>query len=65
MTLPMLILLLLSTPAMADGLSISMQAEARFIYSQTLNGLGENITVLSDVTDQVPYEICGNDLIVL
>lgn len=49
--------LILSTPAHAQQVSIHMDAEARFIHTQILNGLGENIAIEVDVTAKVPHEV--------
>ena len=64
MTLPLIILMLLSTPALADdSLTLHMGAAATFIHSQVLQGLG--VTLQLDVTDKVPHEVAGNIVIIL
>jgi hypothetical protein len=50
--------LLFSTPVFAEGfMSVRFGATAQFIYVQVINNLAGYLSISTDVTQKVPYEI--------
>jgi hypothetical protein len=57
-TLLALAFLLFATPTFAQGyMSVKLGATAQFVYVQVINNLAGFLTIHTDVTSKVPYEV--------